>query len=66
MLEKLLTPKEVAQALLVTESTLASWRSRGPHQIPFVKLGSGRVRYRTSDIERFIHQCVPQRGACTS
>jgi len=50
---RLLTPKEAAEFLCVPEGTLAQWRSqrRGP---AFLKLEDRLVRYRRSDLERYI------------
>lgn len=51
----LLTPKELAQRLKVTDGTLRKWRvfGSGPK---FIKLGEGSkapVRYRIEDVEAF-------------
>lgn len=50
---QLLTPAETAERLGTTTGTLAYWRSRkqGP---PYVKLGPQAVRYRESDLAKFI------------
>jgi len=50
---RLLTPKETSEFLCVPEGTLAQWRSqkRGP---AFLKLEDRLVRYRRSDLERYI------------
>lgn len=49
----LLTPKEAADLLGIPEGTLAQWRSqrRGP---PFVKLELRLIRYRRTDLEKYI------------
>jgi excisionase family DNA binding protein len=48
-----LTPKQTAALLNLPEATLAVWRSTNRVVLPFFKLGH-HVRYRRSDIERFI------------
>lgn len=48
-----LTPRETAALLNVPEATLAVWRSTNRVVLPFFKLGH-HVRYRRSDLERFI------------
>jgi len=49
-LERLLREKEAAELLNVTQTTLQTWRSRktGP---PYVKLGTGGIRYKEADLE---------------
>lgn len=49
----LISPKEAAEYLCTTEATLATWRCTRRYPIPFVKLGRS-VRYRRSDLEKFI------------
>lgn len=50
---KLLTQKEVAEALSVSERTLEGWRwlGRGPK---FVRISGRAVRYRPSAVEEFV------------
>ncbi len=57
---RLLTPAEVANHLRVDEETLAAWRCTGRQSLPFVRLGSRLVRYRASDVARFVadHLCI--------
>lgn len=50
-----LTPRQTATLLNVPEATLAVWRSTNRVSLPFFKLGH-HVRYRRTDIERFIAQ----------
>lgn len=50
-----LTPRQTAALLNVPEATLAVWRSTNRVVLPFFKLGH-HVRYRRSDLERFIEQ----------
>lgn len=50
-----LTPKQTAELLNLPQATLSVWRSTNRVVLPFFKLGH-HVRYRRSDIERFIEQ----------
>jgi predicted DNA-binding transcriptional regulator AlpA len=50
---RLLLPKEAAQALCVTEHTLAGWRSSGDFGPKYVKVGR-LIRYTAGDIADFI------------
>jgi excisionase family DNA binding protein len=50
---ELLTPKEAADFLRTTTSTLSVWRSTNRQRLSFVKIG-GLVRYRRSVLEKFI------------
>lgn len=45
----LMTSKQVAAALALSNKTLAAWRSSGRSPLPFLRLGS-RVRYRSEDV----------------
>ena len=49
-----LTPKQTAALLNLPEATLSVWRCTNRVVLPFFKLGH-HVRYRRSDIERFIN-----------
>ena len=52
--EKLLTPKEAGKYLNITEKTLANSRWSGVGVTPkFIKLGRS-VRYKLSDLEKYI------------
>lgn len=51
----LLTPKQAAETLGVTENTLAVWRSSGRYSLPFVKVGR-KVAYRVADLRLFIER----------
>lgn len=53
MQEKLLTTKEAAPYLGVSEAFLERDRWAGA-QVPFIRVGSRAVRYRVSDLEAFI------------
>jgi predicted DNA-binding transcriptional regulator AlpA len=58
---KLLTPKEVAALLGVSEGTLAQWRFhrqrdiRRVPQLRYIKVG-GAVRYPEADLLAFLHE----------
>lgn len=58
MSSNLLTPKEAAEYLKVSEKTLEGWRRAdvGPK---FYRLGSHRVRYFKSDIESWLRAEAP-------
>jgi excisionase family DNA binding protein len=49
----LLTPKEAAARLRVSESTLAKWRMTALRELAFVKVGH-KVLYDEREVERFI------------
>lgn len=51
--ETLLDPERVAAILGVSVKTLNVWRCTGRYALPFAKIGA-RVKYRASDVERFI------------
>lgn len=51
--DPLLPPEVVAELLGVTTGTLAVWRCTGRRNLPFIK-ASGRIRYRSSDVQSFI------------
>lgn len=50
---QLLTTKEAATFLGVTETTLRRWRSEGVVKVPYVKIG-GRVRYSLPALESYV------------
>jgi predicted DNA-binding transcriptional regulator AlpA len=54
--DRLLTSKEVATLLGVSNNTLVAWRQKryGPKFIKLSEDGSGGVRYRLSDVEEFL------------
>lgn len=57
--QQLLTSKQVASLLGVTEQTLAHWRStRSRPDLPFLPISNRCVRYRVSDVARFIESNV--------
>ena len=53
MCDALLTPDDVAEMLDVSPQTLASWRTTGRYDLPFLRIGR-LVRYRRSDIDEFL------------
>jgi predicted site-specific integrase-resolvase len=52
-MDSLLTPEKTAELLGVSMNTLACWRSTKRYPLAYLLVGS-RVRYRASDIERFL------------
>jgi excisionase family DNA binding protein len=54
-MNSLLTPAKAAEFLGLPAGTLAQWRSqkRGP---PYIKLEGRLVRYRQSDLEKYLSQ----------
>ncbi len=62
VLDRLLSPREAAELLGVTEHTLAVWRSSKRYPLPYFCVGRG-VRYRPSDLEEFL--ASRRRGAPT-
>ena len=54
----LLTRKEAAYLLRLRPNTLAVWavKHRFDKELPVVRLGRNLIRYRRSDIQRFIDQ----------
>jgi predicted site-specific integrase-resolvase len=52
----LLTPKQAAAAIQVSEDTLSRWRTqgRGPAFVKLHRAKQGLVRYRMADLEKFI------------
>nr|NMF99565.1 helix-turn-helix domain-containing protein [Aromatoleum toluolicum] len=52
----LLTRKEAAYLLRLRPNTLAVWAVKGrfEKELPIIRLGRNLIRYRRSDIERFI------------
>ncbi|MEX2151281.1 MAG: helix-turn-helix domain-containing protein [Steroidobacteraceae bacterium] len=52
-MDTLLTPIQAAKILAVSTNTLACWRSTKRYPLPWVRVGN-RVRYRQTDLDRFI------------
>ncbi|QBQ53393.1 helix-turn-helix domain-containing protein [Nitrosococcus wardiae] len=59
ILPHLVGPEEAARILGVKPGTLQVWRSTGRVNLPYVKIG-GKVKYRLSDLERFIENRLCQ------
>jgi len=58
--DPLLRPRKVAEMLGIAEQTLAVWRCRQNHgnaapDLAWVKIGRRSIRYRLSDVQRFIN-----------
>lgn len=51
--DALLTPRDVARKLAISEETLTTWRCTRRQHIPYVKVGH-LVRYRPADVSAFI------------
>ena len=51
----LLTPEEAAKYLGVLPLTLATWRSKKTHNLPYIKIGR-LVKYKKSDLDNWINQ----------
>ena len=50
----LMTTGEAAEFLHLAPQTLNSWRCTRRVRLPFLKIGSRAVRYRLSDLERYL------------
>lgn len=50
---KLLTRKEAAEYLGLSEGTLAVWKTTKRYPLPLIKVGRS-VRYRQSDLDKFL------------
>ena len=55
MREEIFDQRQAAALLTLSPATLASWRSRGRGPAYF-RLGSRAIRYRRSDLERFLER----------
>ncbi|HEY8037833.1 MAG TPA: helix-turn-helix domain-containing protein [Methylobacter sp.] len=51
--DPLLSRRDAAKYLGLTEKTLAVWASTGRQILPMIKIG-GRVKYRKSALDKFI------------
>jgi len=64
-MDKMLTPKEVADLLHVHPNTLKRWTDEG--RIAAYRINQrGDRRYRLQDIERFLAQCNPRKESVGS
>ncbi len=50
----LLTSKQVAEMLLITEQALREKRAKGQSEIPFLRLQGGDIRYRLSAVKQYL------------
>jgi excisionase family DNA binding protein len=53
--ERLLTARELAAWLGVSASTILDWHEAG--RIPSLKLPTGPVRFRVSEVEAWLEEC---------
>ena len=58
---EMMTSEQAAEYLGIAAQTLAVWRSTGRYALPFVKVGRN-VRYRKSDLDRFLQHQAHHRG----
>lgn len=58
--DELLTAPQAAEFLTVSVPTLSRWRmvGKGPSFVKFTRAQQGIVRYRRSDLERFVAESV--------
>jgi excisionase family DNA binding protein len=61
----LLTRAEAAAFLNIKPQTLACWASTHRVELPFVRIGKRTVRYRLSDLQRFVDRSTVTVGAST-
>jgi len=54
--DEILTPPATAEFLKTEPRTLEAWRSRGVGPA-FIRLSGRAIRYRRSDLERWLDQC---------
>lgn len=53
--DRLISTAEVSEMISLSPITLAQWRRTKPaDELPFVKVGARAVRYRLSDVRKFI------------
>ena len=52
---ELLTRKELAALLSISEATLSVWKCTGKVKSPYIKIG-GAVRYKLDDIKTFLNE----------
>lgn len=50
---KYYSPQQLAELLQTTVQTLASWRSSGRYNLPFIKVGR-KVLYRSEDVDAWL------------
>lgn len=54
---RLITTKEAALMLGLAKNTLEKYRSIGNKGPKFIRMGKNAIRYRISDIEKYISEC---------
>jgi hypothetical protein len=59
----LVTEKETARMLGLSDSTLIANRFKGTPLLPFVRIGKRSIRYRVSDIHDFVNRNSPKPAA---
>ena len=59
--EPLMTREEAAAYLQVAPGTLAVWACTKRYNLPLFKVGRRTVRYRRSDLDRFLEEWKPVR-----
>lgn len=55
MRSELLTRREAATYLGISEQTLAIWKCTGRYNLPYIKIGR-LVKYKKSDLDAFIEK----------
>lgn len=54
--DKLLTPQQAADFMAYEENTLATWRCKKSHPLPYIKIGNGAIRYRRWDLLEWLNK----------
>ncbi len=52
-IEQLMTTRDVAERLRISEETLSTWRCTGAQALPYVRVGR-LVRYRPSEVNAYL------------
>lgn len=60
---EMMTPDQAAEYLGMKKQTLATWRSLGRYDLPYVKVGRS-IKYRKSDLDEFIESRLKQHTGC--
>jgi predicted DNA-binding transcriptional regulator AlpA len=55
--DPLLTAEDVAHRLNVSTDWVWDHSSRKKPYLPVIRLGDGTLRYRTNEIDEFVHEC---------
>lgn len=63
--EQLMTPKQVARLLNISQRTLSTWHKRGraPRAVKIGPDGNGSVRYRPADVARWVDERTRPTGS---